>query len=101
MKQLISKLLLFVFILPTFVSAQIGSDSEARRKNVERGLLPGVLIKGDPSWSIEERMKFYKVPGQHCGDQRLQDRLGARVRRGGRRNEGAGNDRNTISSGLY
>jgi CubicO group peptidase (beta-lactamase class C family) len=30
---------------------------------VEQGLLPAVLVKGDPSWSIEERMKHYKVPG--------------------------------------
>ena len=36
---------------------------DARRARVERGLLPLVLIKGAPAWSIEERMRHYKVPG--------------------------------------
>lgn len=64
MKQLISKLLLFVFILPSFVQAQTPNvDNDARRQKVEQGLLPAVLIKGDPSWSIAERMKFYNAPG--------------------------------------
>ncbi|HEV2828722.1 MAG TPA: serine hydrolase [Pyrinomonadaceae bacterium] len=76
MKHLISKLLLFAFILPTFAQvnvvtsfAQVKTDPntqanlDARIKRIEQGLLPAVLIKGDPSWSITERMKFYKVPG--------------------------------------
>jgi CubicO group peptidase (beta-lactamase class C family) len=37
--------------------------SEARRARVERGLLPPVPIKGAPVWSIEERLRHYKVPG--------------------------------------
>lgn len=81
MKQLISKLLLFAFVLPTFAHAnrrptlaqanilrtvaQSGAEpsTDSRIKRVEQGLLPAVLIKGEPSWSIAERMKFYKVPG--------------------------------------
>ena len=76
MKHLISKLLLWAFILPTFAQvnvvtsfAQVKTDPnteasiDARIKRIEQGLLPAVLIKGDPSWSIAERMKFYKVPG--------------------------------------
>ena len=74
MKQLITKLLLLAFILPTYVlptnaqsKAELRSPgnepTEARLKRVEQGLLPAVLIKGDPSWSIADRMKFYKVPG--------------------------------------
>ena len=64
MKQLISKLLLLAFVLPTFVQAQTPNiDADARRQRVEQGLLPAVLIKGDPSWSIAERMKFYNAPG--------------------------------------
>ena len=63
MKQLISKLLL-AFILPTVALGQSPNvDVEARIKRLEQGLLPAVLIKGDPSWSIAERMKFHKVPG--------------------------------------
>ena len=66
MKQLIAKLLLLVLVVPTSVLAQskVGNtDVEARLKRVEQGLLPPVLIKGDPSWSIAERMKFHKAPG--------------------------------------
>src|SRR5215211_3154072 len=44
-------------------AAQDGGAPEARRARVERGLLPPVLIKGAPAWSIEERMRHYKVPG--------------------------------------
>jgi CubicO group peptidase (beta-lactamase class C family) len=36
---------------------------DARRAKVERGLLPPVLIKGTPGWSIEERLRFHKIPG--------------------------------------
>jgi CubicO group peptidase (beta-lactamase class C family) len=32
-------------------------------KRVETGLIPQFTVKGDPGWTIEERMKFYKVPG--------------------------------------
>src|SRR4030095_14121143 len=78
MKKLVTKLLLLAFIFPTFAQVSIrkmvaqvkeqaqangGASIEARIKRVEQGLLPEVQIKGDPSWSIEERMKFYKVPG--------------------------------------
>ncbi|HKY27237.1 MAG TPA: serine hydrolase [Pyrinomonadaceae bacterium] len=60
MKQLISKVLLFVYLIPTLTFGQ--STGETQIKRVEHGLLPAVLIKGDPSWSIAERMKHYKVP---------------------------------------
>lgn len=35
----------------------------ARRARIERGLLPPVLLKGAPGWSIEERLRHHKVPG--------------------------------------
>jgi CubicO group peptidase (beta-lactamase class C family) len=67
MKQLVSKLLLFAFLLPSAIHPALAqstaNDTEARIKRVESGLLPSVLIKGDPSWSIAERMKSYKAPG--------------------------------------
>lgn len=43
--------------------ADTNSSVNARIKRVEQGLLPAVLIKGDPAWSIAERMKFYQAPG--------------------------------------
>ncbi|HEX8338819.1 MAG TPA: serine hydrolase domain-containing protein, partial [Pyrinomonadaceae bacterium] len=39
------------------------AGTDARRARVERGLLPPVLVKGAPAWSLEERMRHYKVPG--------------------------------------
>ncbi len=36
---------------------------EARIARVENGLRSPVVIKGDPTWNILERMKHYKVPG--------------------------------------
>lgn len=38
-------------------------DTEARIKRVVEGLLPPVLVKGESGWTIEQRMKHYKVPG--------------------------------------
>lgn len=61
MKQLLSKILLVVFIVPILSFGQAGTDTQVKR--VEQGLLPAVLIKGDSSWSLPDRMKFYKVPG--------------------------------------
>ncbi len=79
-KKLASKVLLVIFVITTFVEpamlptsalpktaantqAKTESSASVRIKRVEQGLLPAVLIKGDPAWSIEERMKFYNVPG--------------------------------------
>ena len=61
MKNTICKFLLVVNLLPFIAIGQ--SNIDAKIKRVESGLLPPVLIKGDPSWSIEERMKHWKVPG--------------------------------------
>ena len=60
MKKLVS-LLLLVNLFPFIVLAQTSVDAQIKR--VEQGLLPAVLIKGDPSWTLEERMKQWKVPG--------------------------------------
>ena len=61
MKTAICKLLVLVYLLPLGALAQ--SNVDVRIKRVEQGLLPPVLIKGESSWSIEERMKHWKVPG--------------------------------------
>ena len=61
MKTTICKLLLIVNLVPFTALAQ--TNIEAQIKRVEQGLLPPVLIKGDTSWSIEDRMKHWKVPG--------------------------------------
>lgn len=61
MNKFIATLLLVVLIAPSITFSQNGVD--ARIKSVEQGLVPSVLIKGDPGFAIAERMKFYKVPG--------------------------------------
>ena len=61
MNKIISVFLLLIVSLPSTVLAQ--TAVEAQIKRVENGLLPTVLIKGDQPWSLEERMKHWKVPG--------------------------------------
>lgn len=61
MKLMISRILLFVLLLPSAALAQ--SDAQARINRVESGLLPPVIIKGDAGWAIKDRMKHYKIPG--------------------------------------
>ncbi len=61
MKRLLATFLLVVYILPINAFSQTNTDDRIR--HIEQGLLPVILIKGDPGWSIAERMKFYKVPG--------------------------------------
>ncbi|MFY9619552.1 MAG: serine hydrolase [Pyrinomonadaceae bacterium] len=63
MKAFFCKLLTLTLIFPIIALGQAPSSLDAEIKRVEQGLLPPVLIKGDPAWTIEERMKFYKAPG--------------------------------------
>ena len=61
MKKTIALILSLVYLLPFTVLAQTSVDAQIKR--IEHGLLPTVLIKGDQPWSLEERMKHWKVPG--------------------------------------
>src|SRR5215813_10707843 len=61
MKRYLCTLLLVISLLAPLSFGQSGSEAQIKR--VEQGLLPVVLIKGEPGWSIAERMKHYKVPG--------------------------------------
>src|SRR4026207_1632173 len=66
MKHNTCKLLIFVYLfslLSPFAAFGQKGGVEAHIKRVEQGLLPAVLIKGEPAWSLEERMKHWKVPG--------------------------------------
>ncbi len=60
MKIAVARIALFVYVLSTLSIAQTSRDVHI--KGVEQGLLPPILIKGEPGWSIADRMKFYKVP---------------------------------------
>jgi CubicO group peptidase (beta-lactamase class C family) len=39
------------------------NDPASRIRRVERGLTPPVPVRGEAGWTIEERMRHYKVPG--------------------------------------
>src|SRR5918999_6486292 len=62
-KTVLCRLLTAVLLFPIIALGQKQPDLNAEIKRVEQGLLPPVLIKGDPAWTLEERMKFHKVPG--------------------------------------
>src|SRR5262245_9531749 len=61
MRSIIARILLLALVFSQVASGQ--SSVQPRIERIEKGLLPRVLIKGDPGWTIQERMKFYKVPG--------------------------------------
>jgi CubicO group peptidase (beta-lactamase class C family) len=63
MKNRICKLLLAIYLLPVLTLGQTLPNLNAEIKRIESGLLAPFTIKGEPGWTIEERMKFYKVPG--------------------------------------
>jgi CubicO group peptidase (beta-lactamase class C family) len=61
MKSVFSRILLSVLVC---FQVALGQTPVAPRiQRVEQGLLPAVLIKGNPGWAIQERMKHYKIPG--------------------------------------
>ena len=50
-----------LLVLVLFATAAHAEDP--RIANVTRGLLPPVVIEGGPVWTLEERMRFHRVPG--------------------------------------
>jgi len=60
MKPIFARLISLVLLCSQVV---LGQSPDSRIERVEKGLRPAVLIKGEPGWTIQERMKFYKVPG--------------------------------------
>jgi CubicO group peptidase (beta-lactamase class C family) len=63
MKKHLCLLIIATFLFPIITWGQTPPNLNAEIKRVESGLLAPFTIKGEPSWTIEERMKFYKVPG--------------------------------------
>lgn len=54
---------LFLLTFFLFSTTLTQSDVANRIARIEKGLVPPVQFKGDPTWTIEERMKHYKAPG--------------------------------------
>ena len=53
----------FSLVLALSIAAFGQSPVQLRIERVEKGLISAVPIKGDPGWTLQERMKHYKVPG--------------------------------------
>src|SRR5687768_2731360 len=53
--------LAFLLLVSQFAYGQ--SPLPARIQRVEQGLLPAVLFSGKTGWTIQERLKHYKIPG--------------------------------------
>ena len=52
-----------IFLLVVLVGCESLDTVASQIQRVEDGLLPPVLIKGEPAWTLQERMEHYKVPG--------------------------------------
>ncbi len=61
MSLALTRIFVALLVLSQLLLGQTAPNS--RIKLVEEGLLPSVLIKGNPGFTIQERMKRYKVPG--------------------------------------
>ena len=63
MRNHLCRLIIATYLLPVISFAQTPTNPDAEIKRVESGLIAPFTVKGEPGWTIEERMKFYKVPG--------------------------------------
>lgn len=61
MRSRLTRLLLFVLVFAQVAPGQVAVPP--RSEQIEKGLLPAVLVKGQPGWTLQERMKHYKVLG--------------------------------------
>ncbi len=58
------KIFLTIFSFVLVLTASLAQQPiEPRIRRVEEGLLPPVLLKGQAGWTLQERMKHYRVPG--------------------------------------
>jgi CubicO group peptidase (beta-lactamase class C family) len=63
MKKHLCLVIIATYLLPVLTLGQSPTNLDAEIKRVESGLLSPYTVKGEPGYAIEERMKFYKVPG--------------------------------------
>ncbi len=61
MQSTVSRILISLLVFSQFAFAQ--APLQTRIQRVEQGLLSAVIVKGNPGWTIQERMKHYKIPG--------------------------------------
>jgi CubicO group peptidase (beta-lactamase class C family) len=61
MKAISSRIVATMLVVSLTALAQ--SPVQSRIERVENGLLPSVIVKGVPGWTIQERLKRYNIPG--------------------------------------
>ena len=61
--QKISLPLVSIFFLLSLNKISLSQPKDSLISKVENGLLPYVLIEGEPSFNLQDRMSYYKVPG--------------------------------------
>jgi CubicO group peptidase (beta-lactamase class C family) len=61
MQSTVSRILIPLLVFSQFAFGQ--APLQTRIQGVEQGLLSAVIVKGNPGWTIQERMKHYKIPG--------------------------------------
>lgn len=61
MRSIVSRTLLIVVVCSHVALGQ--TPVQSHLEQVEKGLLPSVLVKGVQPWTLQERMKHYKAPG--------------------------------------
>jgi len=59
-KPILSVLFILLFLLP---SDGLSQSANSKIEQVENSLSPAVKVKGEPLWTLEERMKHYNTPG--------------------------------------
>ena len=55
--------ILIILSLTAMIACQSADPIPAQIAQVENGLLPSVLLKGEPAWTLSERMAHHRVPG--------------------------------------
>jgi len=61
MKIITSRIVATILAVSLVALAQ--SPIQSRIERVETGLLPAVIVKGAPAWTVQERLKRYNIPG--------------------------------------
>lgn len=54
---------ILIFIIFTFQTINLSQTKDSLISKVEKGLLPNVIIEGEPSFKLLDRMNYYNVPG--------------------------------------
>ena len=57
------KTLMILLLISVFHTPALTQSNDPTLTEIENGLLPCILIEGEPSLNLQDRMSYYKVPG--------------------------------------